>query len=104
MTVIGSGGAGRSTIARQLARQLGLLVVHLDECYWRPSWRSTDSASWETMQERLLAAGAWIIDGNYLSTLELRYCKRLSACQQTTTIRRLVTPAQVRRFVRQPAP
>jgi adenylate kinase family enzyme len=167
VAVIGSGGAGKSTLARQLGCQLGLPVVHLDERYWRPGWRPTDSASWAMTQERLVAADAWIIDGNYLSTLELRLeaadtvvfldlpawrcawratlraltgrgaantaagcperldrrhlrfllyiwrfqkharprvLQRLSACEHTTTIRRLATPAQVRRFVRGPAP
>ena len=72
VAVIGCGGAGKSTLACRLGRELGLPVVHLDECYWRAAWQPSDAASWEAMQQRLVTADSWIIDGNYLSTLELR--------------------------------
>ena len=167
VVVIGSGGAGKSTLACQLGWELDLPVVHLDQCYWRAGWRPTDPISWEALQQRLVAADAWILDGNYLSTLELRLesadtvvfldlpawrcawratwraltgrgaantaagcperldlrhlgflcyiwrfpkngrprvVQRLAGCGQTTTIWRLTTPAQVRRFLRQLAP
>lgn len=141
--------------------------MRLDQCYWRAGWRPTDPASWEALQQRLVAADSWIIDGNYLGTLELRLpaadtvvfldlpawrcawratwralsgrgaantapgcperldrrhlrfllyiwrfpknarprlLQRLGECEQMTTLRRLTTPAQVRRFLREQAP
>ncbi len=72
VAVIGCGGAGKSTLARFLGRRLGLPGVHLDENYWQPGWRRTDPLAWRRSQERLIGAEAWVIDGNYLSTLELR--------------------------------
>ncbi len=49
-----------------------LPVVHLDKFYWQPGWRPSEPTAWHALQERLVAAESWIIDGNYLSTLELR--------------------------------
>jgi adenylate kinase family enzyme len=44
----------------------------MDEHYWQPGWRPADPAAWRSLQARLVADEAWIIDGNYLCTLELR--------------------------------
>lgn len=72
VAVIGSGGAGKSTLARELAWRVDLPVVHLDEYYWRPGWQASSPTAWQERQRHLVAGEAWIIDGNYLSTLELR--------------------------------
>lgn len=72
VAVIGCGGAGKSSLARHLGRALGLPVVHLDERYWRPGWQRSDPASWRALQERLVSCDSWVIDGNYLSTVDLR--------------------------------
>lgn len=70
--IIGSGGAGKSTLARKLAEKTGLPLVHLDKEFWRPGWVETPKAEW-VEQVRALAAGErWIMDGNYGGTMELR--------------------------------
>lgn len=74
--VIGSGGAGKSTLARALGARLGLPVVHLDRLYWRPGWEETPLREWVPTVERILDGEAWVIDGNYGGTLE----RRLAAC------------------------
>lgn len=33
--IIGSGGAGKSTLAKQLGEKLELPVIHLDALFWR---------------------------------------------------------------------
>jgi adenylate kinase family enzyme len=74
--VIGSGGAGKSTFARHLGTLLNIDVIHLDELYWRPGWVETPRDEWRKVIEALLRRDAWIIDGNYSNTLDLR----LEAC------------------------
>ncbi len=70
--MIGSGGAGKSTFARELAVVTGLPLVHLDRLYWRPGWTPTPIDEWETVVREAIAAEQWVIDGNYGGTLALR--------------------------------
>lgn len=74
--VIGAGGAGKSTLAAQLAERTGLPLIHLDSLYWRPGWVEPPAAEWEATVDRLLLGERWVIDGNYGGTLE----RRLQAC------------------------
>ncbi|HLA63447.1 MAG TPA: DNA topology modulation protein [Rhodothermales bacterium] len=70
--LIGSSGAGKSTLARQMGERLGLPVVHLDACYWQAGWQEPPREAWEASLRGLLAAPAWVMDGNYGGTLGLR--------------------------------
>ncbi|MGI9064780.1 MAG: DNA topology modulation protein [Pyrinomonadaceae bacterium] len=74
--VIGSGGSGKSTFARRLGALLDLEVIHLDSIYWSPGWVEMPKPDWNRTVEELLTRNAWIIDGNYSGTLEMR----LEAC------------------------
>jgi adenylate kinase family enzyme len=70
--IVGSPGAGKSTLARFLAGVTGVPAVHLDDEYWGPDWRRQEHDAW-TRHLRVLCGGdRWIIDGNYLPTLPLR--------------------------------
>ena len=70
--VVGSGGAGKSTFARELARRTGLPLVHLDLHYWKPGWTPTPPDEWLGRVRDLVRGDRWIIDGNYVGSLALR--------------------------------
>lgn len=72
VAVIGSGGAGKSMLARQIGAVTGLPVIHLDHHYWSPGWVPTPDPEWFVAQRELLAGDSWVVDGNYGGTLELR--------------------------------
>ena len=74
--VIGSGGAGKSTLAARIAARAGLSVIHLDSLYWRAGWVETPAEEWTRIVTELTARPAWVMDGNYGGTLDLR----LTAC------------------------
>ena len=71
--VIGPGGAGKSTLARRLGERLNIEVLHLDRFYWSPGWIEMPKAEWSKTVEHLLEHEAWIMDGNYSGTLDIRY-------------------------------
>ena len=71
--VIGPGGAGKSSLADQLGKLLNIEVLHLDRFYWRPGWIEPPKVEWTKTIESLLSRDAWIMDGNYSGTLELRF-------------------------------
>ncbi|MGE5674458.1 MAG: DNA topology modulation protein [Mycobacterium leprae] len=72
IVLIGSGGAGKSTLAKQLAARLDLPVHHLDALYWKPGWTPTPRPEWEAIQRQLVTGDRWIIDGNYAATMGIR--------------------------------
>ena len=75
IAVVGSGGAGKSTFAAELGRRTGLPVIHLDRHFWKPGWVETPREEWRTLQGSLLAGDAWIVDGNYGGTLDVRLAR-----------------------------
>jgi adenylate kinase family enzyme len=72
VAVIGSGGAGKSTFARQLGDRTGLPVIHLDGLFWGPDWAPMPKPDWIELERNLIAEDRWIMDGNYGSTQTLR--------------------------------
>jgi adenylate kinase family enzyme len=70
--VIGSGGAGKSTFARELAGVTGLPLIHLDQYFWHPGWIPTPPDEWLERVRQLSSGDAWIIDGNYGGSLSPR--------------------------------
>ncbi len=74
--IIGCGGAGKSTLARQLGEKLNLPVVHLDKLFWHPGWveSTEDEIDAKILEE--MQKPQWILDGNYNRTLSkrLEYC------------------------------
>ena len=74
--IIGCGGAGKSTLARQLGEALELPVVHLDKLFWRPGWVQVPQEEFDELVRREMEKDRWIIDGNFNRTLpqRLAYC------------------------------
>ena len=70
--VIGCPGAGKSTFARALRDRTGLPLWYLDQIWHRPDRATISRAEFDARLTGLLRGDAWIIDGNYLRTLELR--------------------------------
>jgi adenylate kinase family enzyme len=69
VAVVGCGGSGKTTLARELGARLGIEVVHLDGLYYRADWSTTPPEEWKAVQRRLVAQPSWIIEGNYGSTM-----------------------------------
>ena len=73
ISIVGSGGAGKSTFAHQLEAILQLPVIHLDALNWLPGWVATPDDEWLQIEQRLVQQDSWIIDGNYTSTIDIRF-------------------------------
>lgn len=72
VTIIGSCGAGKSTLARSLGKIISLPIIHLDTYYWQTGWQEINQTKWQKIQQKLVAQECWIIDGNYISTMDIR--------------------------------
>ena len=75
IAIVGSGGSGKSVLARRLGERLGLDVVHLDLLFWRPGWVETPQDEWRQRQQALVEGDSWIIDGNHAPTLDVRLAR-----------------------------
>jgi adenylate kinase family enzyme len=73
--VIGSPGAGKSTLSHVLAARTGLPLFHLDKLFWRPGWVERDRDEGRAELAEVLAGERWIVDGNYGSTLPMRIAR-----------------------------
>ena len=65
IVVVGVTGAGKTTLARQLAARLELEHIELDALHWEADWQE---ASLEDFRVRVTAAtqgDRWVSDGNY---------------------------------------
>jgi adenylate kinase family enzyme len=70
--IIGSPGAGKSTLACALTERTGLPLHHLDWMSWLPGWIERDRDETRALLATVLEQDRWIIDGNYGSSLPLR--------------------------------
>ncbi|HHC7385744.1 ATPase AAA [Vibrio parahaemolyticus] len=73
IAVIGSGGSGKSAFSALLGKELNLPVHHLDQLHWKPNWVKTPKDDWLKIQKSFCESECWIIDGNYQSTLDIRF-------------------------------
>lgn len=70
--IIGSAGAGKSTLTRRLSHILNVPIIHLDRYYWQPNWVATPNEEWDQRVIQFTYEDSWIMDGNYSRTLDLR--------------------------------
>ena len=72
IVILGCAGCGKSTLAKKLGSQLNIPVLHLDTIYWKANWKEEDSQIFLEKQIEMIKKDAWILDGNYRDTLDMR--------------------------------
>ncbi len=70
--VIGCPGAGKSTFARRLRDATGLPLYYLDMLWHKPDKTTVSAHEFDARVTEIIQADRWILDGNYLRTLEMR--------------------------------
>lgn len=61
-------GCGKTTLGRELARQLDVPFVELDALVHGPNWTTTPDDVLRELLEPIVKSDAWVIDGSYSRT------------------------------------
>lgn len=64
VVIFGPGASGKSTLAARLGEITGLSVIELDKVFWRPGLVPTPRDQWVKIQQMLVEANGWIMDGD----------------------------------------
>lgn len=75
ISIIGGPGTGKTTLARNLGKELNLPVYHLDGIDHLENWKKRDREQRDKMILEKANKDKWIIDGTYTGTLETRIQK-----------------------------
>jgi adenylate kinase family enzyme len=71
--LVGSAGSGKSWLSKRIAEITGYPLFHLDNEFWLPGWEKPPKDKWLSRQQEIINGSQWIIDGNYNSSMELRF-------------------------------
>lgn len=71
INIVGSAGAGKSTLGHALAARLCCPLIELDALYWRPNWQGTPDDKFRRQTAAALAGDRWVVCGNYSSVRPL---------------------------------
>lgn len=70
--ILGCAGSGKSVFARKLSSINGLQLTHLDNIWWKLDRTHISRAKFDAALNSILCTDAWIIDGDYSRTYEVR--------------------------------
>ena len=66
--VVGTSGAGKTTMAKRIASKLGLAHIELDSLHWEAGWQAltqTNPGEFIRLVSVAVSAENWVLDGNY---------------------------------------
>ena len=67
ISVIGSSGSGKTTVARTLAERLAIPYLELDAVFHQPGWVARPDEEFRSIVSDFAEGDRWVIDGNYTS-------------------------------------
>jgi len=73
--IFGRPGSGKSTFSLALHKVTNLPLHHLDKHFYESHWVERDRDEFLNIQRSIVEKDAWIIDGNNIKSLEMRYAK-----------------------------
>ena len=65
VSVVGSTGAGKSTLARAIATRLGVPFVELDGFMHQAGWQPRPDSEFMDDVDKATSGSGWVVDGNY---------------------------------------
>lgn len=75
LVIFGLPGSGKTTLADTLGKKFDLPVYHLDAHFYLKDWQERPKEEFAQILQELIAGEAWIIDGNSMASLEMRFAR-----------------------------
>jgi len=70
--IIGCPGSGKTYFAKQLSEILQIELFHMDNIYWKKDKTHISREELVCRVDEIMSQSEWILDGNYISTIEQR--------------------------------
>jgi len=71
ISIVGTSGSGKTSLARRAAGLLGVPHVELDAIFHLPGWTELPEAEFRVAVAALAGGPGWVIDGNYGAVRDL---------------------------------
>jgi len=65
IAVVGTSCSGKTRLARDIAKALGIRHVEMDELFWLPNWQKRSKDEFCGCLRDIVAGEQWVMDGNY---------------------------------------
>jgi adenylate kinase family enzyme len=75
ISVVGTCGVGKTTLAHALAERLGLVDVELDVLSWGSNWTMRPDDVFRADVTNAAAGDRWVIDGNYSKVRDIVWAR-----------------------------
>ncbi len=70
--IVGTSGAGKTTLARKLSSNFDLTDIELDALFWDSNWTETAPEIFQKrIKDKISQKSGWVIHGNYSKTRHL---------------------------------
>ncbi len=73
--IFGRPGSGKSECALRLHLATGYPLYHLDKYFYEANWKEREYQEFLNLQQKIVENESWIIDGNSIKSLEMRYAR-----------------------------
>ncbi len=73
--IFGKPGSGKSTFSVEISEKLNIPLYHVDRYFFTNHWQERDKLEFISILQNQVDLERWIIDGNAISYLDVRYQK-----------------------------
>lgn len=75
ISVVGTSGSGKTTVAAKIAKRLNIRHVELDALHWKPGWQEAPLDEFRRQVDEATSEESWVVDGNYSKVRDIVWRK-----------------------------
>jgi adenylate kinase family enzyme len=75
INVTGTSCSGKTTLARAIAKRLGMPRIELDALFWGPNWTPVPEETFRSRVADAIVPDRWVVDGGYAMVRDLTWSR-----------------------------